>query len=136
MFVLSRALPAASSEFAALLVELRSDHRRRLALASLNDLLTGLSAAELTAAVADADLSGSSSFVQNHVAAMVEHAAEDKGVAPPEWTATVDPLDVRSRGGAPTSTWSPRLDSGQNPSRILPARSTGPRLLDCGPNEL
>jgi len=93
-YVLSRALPETSSEFAALLVELRNDQRRRFALASLNDLLTGLSPIELTCSVADADLSGLSTFVQSYVAAMVEHAAQEKGVAPPAWTTTIDPLDA------------------------------------------
>jgi hypothetical protein len=41
----------------------------------------------------EADLRGLSPYVQNYVAAMVELAAHQKGVASPGWVREVPPLD-------------------------------------------
>src|SRR5262245_55934496 len=82
-YVLSRALPSAALRFGELLRELGDEDRRRFALAELNDLLTELAPGEFADATEEAELRGLSPHLQNHVAAMVELAAHQKGVAPP-----------------------------------------------------
>ena len=92
-YLLSRALPPAKVRFEELVRALAVEENRRFALAELNDLLTGLSPMELREAVGDAPLQGLSPYLQNYVAAMVELAAQRKGVAPPEWPSEVPPLE-------------------------------------------
>jgi uncharacterized protein (DUF1778 family) len=92
-YVLSRALPSPAVRFAELLAELRREEQPRYALAALNDFLAGLGAADLAAAVADADLDGLSHFLRNYVAAMVEQAAHLRNVPPPAWVSQIEPLD-------------------------------------------
>jgi hypothetical protein len=111
--VLSRALPAPAARFAELLDELRREERSSYVLAALNDFLAGLAAADLAAAVADADLGGLSPFLRNYVAAMVEQACDRKGLAPPEWVRQVEPLEL--------------------PHFAVPFRSLRPHLLRSAP---
>lgn len=92
-FVLSRALPSASLRLGEILSALGDPDRWRFALAELNDLLTGLAPRELGEVAGDADLGGLSPYLQNYVAAMVELAAHQKGVAPPDWVRDVRPLE-------------------------------------------
>lgn len=92
-YVLSRALPSAALRFEELLRALGDEGERRFALAELNDLLAGLAPGELADAAADADLRGLAPYLQNYVAAMVERAAQQKGVAPPAWVRDVPPLE-------------------------------------------
>ena len=92
-YVLARALPTASVRFAELLAELRRADQPRFTLAAIHDFLAGLGAADLAAAVADADLQGLSPFLSNYVAAMVEQAAHLRKVAPPAWARQVEPLE-------------------------------------------
>jgi len=92
-YVLSRVIPPAHLRFAELVRDLAQEPDRRFVLAELNDLLTGLSPMELREAVAEADLERLSPFLQNYVAAMVELAAERKGLAPAPWTREVVPLE-------------------------------------------
>lgn len=92
-FVLSRALPSAALRFGEILSALGNAGRQRFALAALNDLLTGLAARELAEVTGDADLRGLSPYLRNYVAAMVELAAHQKGVAPPAWLREVPPLE-------------------------------------------
>jgi hypothetical protein len=91
-FVLARALPPAAARFGEILGALGEADRPRYALAELNDLLAELAPREFEAATADADLRGLSLLVQNQVAAMVELAAHQKGVAPPAWVREIPPL--------------------------------------------
>lgn len=91
-YVLSRALPPASVLFAELMASLGTDDLS-YALAGLNDLLSGLAATEFTEAVGSAELTGLSAFAANYAAALVEHAAGQKGVRPPAWTRQVMPLE-------------------------------------------
>jgi hypothetical protein len=63
------------------------------ALAALNDLLAGLGPGEFQEATADPPLANLSEYLRNYVAAMVEQAAHQKGVAPPAWVADVRPLE-------------------------------------------
>jgi len=92
-YVLSRALPAARIRFGGILRSLATESDQRFALADLNDLLTGLAPVEFHQAVAHPDLVGLSPFAANYVAAMVEQAAWDKGVASPSWVDAVPPLE-------------------------------------------
>jgi len=92
-YVLSRALPEARSRIAEVLPALRQQRDYRYALAELNDLLSGLTSAQFEDAVADLEIEGLSAFLQNYVAAMVEHAANRKGTAPPKWVHSVVPLE-------------------------------------------
>lgn len=91
-YVLSRALPSPALRFAELLTELRREEQPRYTLAALHDFLAGVAAADLAAAVADADLDTLSPFLRNYVAAMVEQAASLRKIAPPAWAREVEPL--------------------------------------------
>ncbi len=92
-YVLSRVFSPSADRFAALLRLLRRDRDRRFALAELNDFLSALAPVQVPDAVAHADLGALSPFLGNYVAAMVEQAAGQKGVEPPEWVRDVAPLD-------------------------------------------
>jgi hypothetical protein len=92
-YVLARALPAAALRFDALLRALARESEPGYALAELSDLLASLASGELADATADADLGDLSPYLQNYVAAMVERAAELRGVAPPAWTGGVPVLE-------------------------------------------
>lgn len=92
-YVLSRSLPAEGARFAAILEKLRDEEERRYALAALSDLLASLTPGQFEEAVERGDLEGVSPFVENYVAAMVEHAAKEKGVAPPPWVGVIEPLE-------------------------------------------
>jgi hypothetical protein len=90
-FVLARALPEGNTRFRSLTEAMTAgDHR--YALAELNDLLTACPRTAFADTVADAALMGLEPYLQNYVAALVEQAADRKGVHPPPWTATVAPL--------------------------------------------
>ena len=72
---------------------LRDEADRRFALAELHDLLVGCAPVEYADVVARADHSGLPVLMQNYVAAMVEQAGVQKGVAPPAWVTEIAPLD-------------------------------------------
>jgi hypothetical protein len=91
-YVLSRLVPPERDRFAAILGALESDADWRFALAELNDFLHACAPGAFGEAVGHADLAGVSPFLANYVAAMVEQAAHQKGVAPPGWTHDVAPL--------------------------------------------
>jgi uncharacterized protein (DUF1778 family) len=92
-YVLARALPPSRSRFREIVRTLRREENRRFALAELDDFLSGLAPAELRDAVVDVELESLSPFLQNYVAAMVEQASDQKGVARPPWVRDVAPLD-------------------------------------------
>jgi uncharacterized protein (DUF1778 family) len=92
-FVLSRALPAPKLRFQALVRELAHAESRSFILAELNDLLFSLPGPAFEEAVAHADVASVSPADANYLAAMVEHAAHMKDVAPPTWTRDVDAPD-------------------------------------------
>lgn len=92
-YVLSRVLPSAQSRLEELVRGLAEESAEtRYILAELNDFLTATSRTGMMTVVADMDVSRLTPFLQNYVAAMVEHAAWLKGVRPPRWTADVAPL--------------------------------------------
>lgn len=91
-YVLARLLPPARERFAALLGALEHAEDARYVLAELHDLLAACPPALLADAAASPPGARLSPYLQNYVAAMVELAAEGKGVRPPAWTADVAPL--------------------------------------------
>ena len=92
-YVLSRSLPPARMRVDELLQQVLEGEDHRFILAELNEVLAGLAPAELPDAVGSADLGGLSPFLRNYVAAMVEHACRLKGIAPPAWAGSVEPLE-------------------------------------------
>jgi hypothetical protein len=62
------------------------------ALAALNSLLSRLTAGELRDAVAAPPPPGLTPLLSNYIAAMVERACAQRGIAAPAWTRTVAPL--------------------------------------------
>lgn len=90
----SSQLQDAQTRFARLLEVLRADDQPSFALAELNDLLSGLTPAELGSAVEHADLAGLTPYLRNYVAAMVELAAHQRDVPPPAWVRDVEPLEM------------------------------------------
>lgn len=92
-YVLSRVLPPEALAFTGILHALGSDSDPRYPLAELNGFLTSCPLVQFAEAVARAELGGLSSLLQNYVAAMVEQAANQKGVAPPAWARRVAPLE-------------------------------------------
>ena len=91
-YVLSRALPKARLRFEELLRSLADEGERRFALAELNDLLARLTRAEFLDAVSGAPNQDFSAYWQNYLAAMVEQAAQQKDVSPPQWLSAIEPL--------------------------------------------
>lgn len=92
-YVLSRVLPEGENRFAGIVRAVGTSTDHRYALAELNDFLHGCPPLAFPDAVATVDLRGLSPYLQNYVAAMVEQAAESKGVAPPAWVHDVAPLE-------------------------------------------
>lgn len=94
-WVLQQALPPVGREFQALCRELsgRPD-ARSFAFAELQDWFNRLTGAEFARAVRHAPEALLPPFEANYLAATVEHAPAIKGVDPPRWTATVEPLDT------------------------------------------
>ncbi len=95
-YVLSRSLPKARVRFGEIIRALCDGEDHRFALAELNDLLTGLTRAQLPDAVAVAppEMRDLSPLLQNYVAAMVEQASHQRKVRAPSWGRDVPPLET------------------------------------------
>lgn len=91
-YVLSRVHTPAAAQFVRCLAGCRELESARLALAELNTLLSGLTAGELSDAVRLPPPHGLSPALENYVAAMVEQACGQAGVAAPQWVAAIRPL--------------------------------------------
>jgi hypothetical protein len=87
-------VPAESDRFAELLRALGAGADHRYGLAELHDFLHRCAPSGFVAAVARADVCGLPVYLANYVAAMVELAADQKGVAPPAWVRDVAPLET------------------------------------------
>ena len=98
-YVLSRVLPAPARRFQELTTSCRDPEDARFALAELNSWLAILGPGELQEAVASAP-SGLTPYLANYVAAMVEYACAQHGVAPPAWTRAIAPLAAPVFGSA------------------------------------
>lgn len=94
-YLRTRALPAHRQRFDELVDGLADADQsdRPYVLAELNDLLAGLTSTELSEAVREAEVGALPPYEQNYVAAMVEQACARRGVARPEWTSAVPPLE-------------------------------------------
>ncbi len=94
-YLRTRALPAHRERFVELVGHLKDagPSDRSFVLAELNDLLAGLTSAELSEAVEEAEVGALPPYERNYVAAMVEQACARKGVPPPKWASAVAPLD-------------------------------------------
>ena len=95
-YVLSRTLPQARVRFGEIVRALRDGDNSRFALAELNDLLSGLTRAQLPDAVAVAppEMRGLSPLLQNYVVAMVEQASHQREVPSPSWGRDVPRLEA------------------------------------------
>lgn len=92
-WVLSKLFPPGALRFQELVSALATDAASaRLILGELNDFLKELTGPAFVAAVVGLPVNLPDDYLANYVAAMVETAAYQKGVRPPEWTATVPPL--------------------------------------------
>jgi uncharacterized protein (DUF1778 family) len=96
-FVLTRALPPLDGQVASILRALAHGRSISFSLAALNDLLAACPPAAYAETVSDkvfipSLLGKCSPFLQNYVAAMIEHAAQQKRVSAPEWVRHISPL--------------------------------------------
>ena len=92
-YALLRLLPPDQGRFAALLRRMSEEADRRFALAELHDLLRSCAPAQFAEAVAVADLRDQPAWLRSYLAAMVEQAAGQKGLAAPVWVREVTPLE-------------------------------------------
>jgi hypothetical protein len=93
-YVRSRVLSDEAMRFQTLIDRLgEASTGYRYVLADLNDWLSALTPDQLREPLDGASVSALTPFLQNYVAAMVEQATHRKGVAPPEWTSRVPPLE-------------------------------------------
>ena len=91
-YVLSRALPENQLRYAELQRALQDEGEGRFALAELSDLLVDLTRSEFRDSVGEPPDEALSPYLRNYVAAMVEQAAQRKGISPPTWVGDVGPL--------------------------------------------
>ncbi len=93
-YVLSRLPAAGRNRFVEILRALRADAEPRYALAELHDFLAACPPVEFAESVEGGEVSHLSPYLQNYVAAMIEFAADAKGVIPPGWLREIAPLDA------------------------------------------
>ena len=94
-WVLQQVLPPVEREFQTFSRELVSrPDVRSFTFAELQDWFNRLTGGEFVRAVCYAPEARLPPFEANYLAAIVEHAAAIKGVVPPRWTVTVEPLDA------------------------------------------
>jgi hypothetical protein len=91
-YVLARVLPQLRSRFGELTDACREPASERFALAELSSWLGPLGSAELREAVMSPPASGLTPYLENYVAAMVEHACARSAIEPPSWTRSIAPL--------------------------------------------
>ena len=98
-WVLGRLLSAEEIQFQECVDRLAAAVDPSYPLAELNDLLTNLSRDEFQAAVAGRPQTELEPYMSNYLAAMVELAAQAKGLIPPEWVASI-PLQEQPMFGS------------------------------------
>ena len=98
--VLSCVLAAPATAFQEAVAGLSEAAEPSFALAALNSLLSGFTAAELRQAIAAAPQAGLSPFLGNYVAAMVEMACTLRGLPVPTWTGRIEGLSEPEFGSA------------------------------------
>jgi hypothetical protein len=92
-WLLSRALPGDLMRFQQLLKQLAATQDKSYVLAEVHDLLQSVSASELERMVSEPPPVMLTPYWGNYVAAMVEYAANQKGIRAPSWTSEIKPLD-------------------------------------------
>ncbi len=91
-WVLSKILPRGQVIFQQLVRKLASSSFKSYILAEIHDLLNSAAKEEFEQIVLELPEAKLSLYWENYIAAMVEHAAYQKGVKPPSWTAGIVPL--------------------------------------------
>jgi uncharacterized protein (DUF1778 family) len=91
-YVLSRVLPAPAAAFQEAVTALSAAADPSFALAQINSLLSGFTAAELREAVAAAPQVTLSPFLTNYVAAMTETVCNTRGLPVPAWARNTEAL--------------------------------------------
>ncbi|MHB1542500.1 MAG: plasmid mobilization protein [Steroidobacteraceae bacterium] len=99
-YVLSRVLPAPAAAFQAAVAALTGPGEPSFALAEINSLLSGFTAAELRQAVAAAPEAALPPFLAAYVAAMTETACNMRGLPVPPWTGRTEALPEPAFGSA------------------------------------
>ncbi len=99
-YVLSRVLPAPAAAFQEAVMVLSGAAEPSFALAEINSLLSGLTAAELREAVAAAPQATLSPFLANYVAAMIETVCNTRCLPVPAWTRSIEALPAPVFGSA------------------------------------
>lgn len=103
-WVLSRTLPSLARTFDRLASRAHRSDQSRYAFAELHDFLAELSAQEFAIACRSSPFSApNGDFVQNYVAAMVDHAAQRRHVDAPSWTSDIPALGTPHFGTDLTS---------------------------------
>ena len=92
-WVLSRLLFEERDKFELLVQQCAAPEGRSVALAELNDFLTKLKASQWKNVVQEKPSTKLGSEVENQVAAMIEYAAQIKGLDAPAWTSSIEPLN-------------------------------------------
>jgi hypothetical protein len=92
-WVLQRLLPRAAQEFDRLCRRLSDEADPSFAYAELNDFFSSSTRDEFAIGVAERPATVTDLERLNYLAAMIEQTACALGVAPPDWTADVPPLD-------------------------------------------
>jgi len=91
-YVLSRVLAIPRMQFQDAVAACAGPARSSSALAELNSLLTGLTAADLREAVAQEPAEVLTPYLANYVAAMVEYGCQKRGIPVPAWTRKIEAL--------------------------------------------
>ncbi|MBI2335318.1 MAG: hypothetical protein HYU97_00930 [Deltaproteobacteria bacterium] len=91
-WILTKILPPQKEVFHSLVRRLAHGQEPRFVLAELNEFLTKLSAQEFTGVVEDPPRMIADPYWLNYLAAMLEYAAQKKGIEPPHWLSEIPPL--------------------------------------------
>lgn len=91
-WVLSNIFPSQQKYFHDLLVKLGESQNKKLLLADLHDFLEKLEANEFKQTLESSPVTELGNYLNNYVAAMIEHAAYKKRAAIPDWINNISPL--------------------------------------------
>ena len=91
-WILTKLLPPQKESFHLLVRRLSQEKEPRFVLAELNEFLTELSAQEFAEVVREPPPMIADPYWLNYLAAMLEYAAQQKGVEPPQWLSEIAPL--------------------------------------------
>lgn len=93
-YILTRIFPEQKFRWMGLLTKLSRSKKTSFVLSEIHDFLAGLSSDDWIATVSEAPEDSIEPVWLNYVCAMLELAASQKKVAPPEWTKLVEPLNT------------------------------------------